>query len=209
MGTCSSDFFKSKIVVVKCNKVFTVAADFNCPEFKETVIKAVFENCKIAAVTVCYRFCESKNYAAAVTQNYNVIGIADSFSESFVRSLPFFSDTFADLIIFVACCPCSDFFIVFVDRFFNNCNKFSPRVFAAARCRRISSVCIRNGKSLGFALFVVSNLAIINFSFFYSVVKSAPLSFVTCESQFVIIVSDYEIVFGVNFRDVEERVSPG
>ena len=66
MRTHAVDFFKSKIEMVKSGEVHTVAAYFNCSEFKEAVIEAVFENRKIGTVAICNRFCKSKNYAAAV-----------------------------------------------------------------------------------------------------------------------------------------------
>ena len=49
MYSCSADFFKSEIEMVKSDEMFAVAADFDCSEFEETVVEAVFENCKIAA----------------------------------------------------------------------------------------------------------------------------------------------------------------
>ena len=191
--------------MVKCDEIFAVTADFNCSELKETVIEAVFENRKICAFAISYRFCESKNYAAAVAQNYNVVGITDSFSESLFGSLPLFSDTFADNVIFVTGCPCNDFFIVFANRFFNNCDKFTPRIVVAAFFCKVGSVCCSRSKGVFFCVCVESDLTVIDFSFFYSVIESAPFLFE--KGFFSIVVSDYEIVNAIDILDVKKRIT--
>ena len=202
---CRAYFFSAEIVVVESYEMFTVAAHFDCSEFEEVFVEAVFKNCEISALSVRYRFCESENYAASVAQNYNVVRISHGLSESFFGGLPLFSNAFADFVIFVACCPCCDSFIVFADGFFNGFGEFAPRRTVAAFVCKIGSVGTCFGHGFRFSIFVESNLAEIDFSAVDNIVESAP--FIRIPRFFGIVLRDYKVFSVIELRDVEKRVA--